>query len=508
MHVEPKRSCSAAPIATAATRCVRRDRMAKPLQHADNKSGGRHWSAGYQGVDGPGACAARAFRITSRRQRQIQQRGYTAAAAANRPEFVRFINPGDLPRRARRACGACHLPLVEANEKSLMSNSGDVLGRSVVQQRHSPVQTLSILGEAYTKDGLPATIDSQPKLPMRISTMTDMGILPKPDCRCHRGKRFTPVADVFRVFERGGKQSSAALFPEIGLPDESRRRSRSSKSPDVPDIKSIQSRTGNRQSRRDSGAQHPRRRVLTIRTLWMMGTNDQPGRLSLVGLFIACHTDLRERSRCRTHSGRLSRNSATHGHVAARVAIRPFRANEIRSSAASTSSRAPFRRQPVHDLPHAPAECMFINSDATATRCGTTNRTRRSMWPAKQKYPTADEEQRQDSRSQSRGSGDRAATGATSTFLKDVSSLLNPTLEGHAVRRLPRPRLELPRASTSATGIASCWTCSTRTSRSSPTTTRTSSKKAVHLSVDPRRRRHAACVDCHFSQDAHGDGHI
>src|SRR3954451_7301985 len=35
------------------------------------------------------------------------------------PEFVRFINPGDY-RIAREACGACHLPIIQAAERSLM----------------------------------------------------------------------------------------------------------------------------------------------------------------------------------------------------------------------------------------------------------------------------------------------------------------------------------------------------------------------------------------------------
>ena len=38
------------------------------------------------------------------------------------PEFVRFVNPGDL-RAAREACGACHLAIVQASERSLMATS-------------------------------------------------------------------------------------------------------------------------------------------------------------------------------------------------------------------------------------------------------------------------------------------------------------------------------------------------------------------------------------------------
>ena len=33
------------------------------------------------------------------------------------PEYVRFVNPGDL-RVAREACGACHLPIIQASESA------------------------------------------------------------------------------------------------------------------------------------------------------------------------------------------------------------------------------------------------------------------------------------------------------------------------------------------------------------------------------------------------------
>ena len=37
-------------------------------------------------------------------------------------EFVRFVNPGDY-RVAREACGNCHLPVIQAAERSLMANA-------------------------------------------------------------------------------------------------------------------------------------------------------------------------------------------------------------------------------------------------------------------------------------------------------------------------------------------------------------------------------------------------
>jgi len=43
------------------------------------------------------------------------------------PAYIRFINPGDL-RVAREACGACHLPIIQAQERSLMSTSAMLWG--------------------------------------------------------------------------------------------------------------------------------------------------------------------------------------------------------------------------------------------------------------------------------------------------------------------------------------------------------------------------------------------
>src|SRR5690606_38712250 len=38
------------------------------------------------------------------------------------PEYIRFVNPSDY-RVAREACGACHLEIIEAAERSLMSTA-------------------------------------------------------------------------------------------------------------------------------------------------------------------------------------------------------------------------------------------------------------------------------------------------------------------------------------------------------------------------------------------------
>ena len=67
------------------------------------------------------------------------------------PEFMRFINPGDL-RAAREACGACHLPIIQAAERSLMATSAMLWGGAAYNNGILPYKRY-ILGEAYTRDG-------------------------------------------------------------------------------------------------------------------------------------------------------------------------------------------------------------------------------------------------------------------------------------------------------------------------------------------------------------------
>src|SRR3546814_13100632 len=49
------------------------------------------------------------------------QRSYTLLNK-EAPEYIRFVNPSDY-RVAREACGACHLEIIEATERSLMSTA-------------------------------------------------------------------------------------------------------------------------------------------------------------------------------------------------------------------------------------------------------------------------------------------------------------------------------------------------------------------------------------------------
>jgi hypothetical protein len=70
------------------------------------------------------------------------------------PQFIRFINPGDL-RVARESCGACHLPIVQASERSLMATSAMLWGGAAYNNGILPFKRY-IVGEAYTPASEPA----------------------------------------------------------------------------------------------------------------------------------------------------------------------------------------------------------------------------------------------------------------------------------------------------------------------------------------------------------------
>ena len=108
------------------------------------------------------------------------------------------------------------------------------------------------------------------------------------------------------------------------------------------------------------------------------------------------------------------------------------------------------------------------------------------MWPEQQKYPTRTR-RRARSSTATRRRPRSAASGAIPEFLKDVSKL-NPEAEGHAVRRLPRPRLELPRG---LQARPQGHPARQAGHRSSPTTIRRSSRRRC---TSPRSTSTSACT--------------
>ena len=397
-------------------------------------------------------------------------------------EFIRFINPGDL-RVAREACGACHLETVQQVERSIMSTSAMLWGGAAYNNGILPYKRY-ILGEAYTADGVGALI----KNPVPVNEhMTKMGILPS--LAPLPAWETIPPGDVFRVFERGGKVILSG-FPEVGIPNSSGAQQRLDE-PGRPDIK---------QSNRGPGTgQRIAVPVINITKtrlndphLWFLGTNEQPGDYRSSGC-TACHT-IYANDRDPTRSGPY----AKFGHEGKSQTIDP--------TIPKDRSGHPLKHEFTRAIPSS--QCMvchmhqpnvFVNSFYGATMWDY-EADAPSMWPKSQKYPTAAEARKILDRNP-----EEAATRGLwgdPEFSKKVSEL-NPTLKdtqfadyhGHGwnfryVYKRDRKGTLLDK-------------------ENKPVDDRDPKKfqKAVHLtSIHLDVGMH--CVDCHFSQDAHGNGHI
>ena len=398
------------------------------------------------------------------------------------PRFIRFVNPGDL-RVARESCGACHLPIVQASERSLMATSAMLWGGASYNNGILPFKRY-VLGESYTAQSEPATI----KNPTPINPhLLDMGILdrllPLPAWET------VPPADVFRVFERGGK-INGTQFPEIGLPNLTGALQKLDE-PGRPDI-----RASNRGPGTGNRIAVPLINITKTRLndphLWFLGTNDQPGDYRSSGC-TACHTPYAN-DRDPKHAGPY----AVFGHEGQSATQDP--------SIPRGQSGHPIAHQFTRAIPSS--QCMtchmhqpniFVNSFY-----GTTMWDYESdapfMWPKKQKYPTAEEARRILDRNP-----EEAATRGLwgdPEFSKHVSEL-NPRLKdtqfadyhGHGWNFRSIFKRDRKGTLVDANNQA--------VSDDDPQ----KFKKAVHLtSVHLDVGMH--CVDCHFSQDAHGNGHI
>ena len=185
------------------------------------------------------------------------------------PEYVRFVNPADY-RAVRDSCGACHMEIIEAAERSIMSTGAMLWGGGSYNNGILPFKNY-LLGEAYTRDGQPALIQS-PVGGQITDEQRARGVIasmyPLPTWHV------VPPGDIFRVFERGGRNVNTQ-FAEVGLPNPTGIIQRLEE-PGRPDL---------RQSNRGPGTGlrvsipvlniHKTR--LNDPFMWFMGTNDQPG---------------------------------------------------------------------------------------------------------------------------------------------------------------------------------------------------------------------------------------
>ncbi len=398
------------------------------------------------------------------------------------PEYIRFVNPSDY-RVARKACGACHLKMIEATERSLMSTSAMLWGGAAYNNGILPYKNY-LLGEVYTADGTAAAIrnPSEPDEAMKARGVLDI-LYPLP------AWEVIPPGDIFRVFERGGR-NIVNLFPETGIPNQLGQIQRLEE-PGRPDF---------RQSNRGPGTGGriavPVINITKTRLndphMWFIGTNNNPGDYRHSGC-AGCHT-VYANDRDPRHSGPYAR----FGHTGLSNTSDPtISRSEEGHPIEHRFSRAIPTSQCMSCHMHQPN--MFVN-----TYLGYTMWDYESdapfMWPEKQKYPTAAEL----NRAYGLNPEGAAVRGKwiDQDFLRGVSEL-NPQLKdtqfadyhGHGWNFRAIFKRDRHGNLLDADGNIVEETDPDKFA------------KAVHMSsIHLDKGMH--CVDCHYAQDNHGTGYI
>ncbi len=409
------------------------------------------------------------------------KRTYTLLNRESR-QFVRFVNPSDY-RVARESCGACHQAVIDAAVRSLMATGAMLWGGAAYNNGILPFKNY-IVGEGYTPDGEAAMVTGS-DLPAEVAKK--YGILPQ----LYPLPAWETVkpGDVFRVFEKGGR-NLLNVFPETGLPNVLGQIQRLEE-PGRPDI---------RQSNRGPGTGgrisvpliniHKTR--LNDPFTWFMGTNDQPGDYRSSGC-ASCHV-VYANDRDPRHSGPYA------------VAGRDGESQSVDPTIPKNRSGHPLKHQFTRAIPtsqcmvcHMHQPNMFVNSYLGYTMWDYESDAP-FMWPEEQQNLTI-EEQREVLDRNPEGAVVRGKW-ADLDFLRNVTDL-NPQLKdtqfadyhGHGWNFRAVQKRDLSGNLLDAKGNI--------VANDDPD----KFQKAVHLSsIHLDRGMH--CVDCHFSQDSHGNGHL
>lgn len=467
------------------------------------------------------------------------------------PIFIRFVNPSDY-RVAREACGACHIETIEAGERSIMATGAMLWGGAAYNNGILPFKNY-IVGEAYTRKGEPAKLES-PGVP--AGTVTERqkkrgalaALYPLPTWHV------IPPADVFRVFERGGRTINSQ-FPEIGLPNPTGSIQRLEE-PGRPDLK--QSNRGPATGLRVAiPVLNIHKTRLNDPFMWFMGTNDQPGDYRHSGC-AACHVVY-----ANDREPRHSLTYAQYGRDGQTVTVDPTIANKLEKGGhggghGALKQRAEGGQRPTgsaikekgHPLRHIftrsipTAQCMnchmhqpniFLNSylgytmwdyesDAPFMWPGTDNTTPRPPGMSDEEYLKTFKQQKYPTAEEIRKVLDRNPEGAAPKglwadldFLRDVYDLNSELKEtqfadyhGHGwnfraiFKRDREGNLLDAEGNVVDPDDPEKWR---REGEDKFVPVGVNPGKTVHM-MDIHAEKGMQCADCHFAQDSHGNGLI
>ncbi|WP_306253416.1 hypothetical protein [Parvularcula sp. IMCC14364] len=430
------------------------------------------------------------------------------------PEYIRFVNPSDY-RVAREACGACHIEIIQAAERSLMATGAMLWGGAAYNNGILPFKNY-VIGEAYTRDGTAAGLCSpgvERTEPNAILDLMGCDKIP-PENALARGAlpalgtlptwQVVPPADVFRVFERGGR-NVITQFAEVGLPNSLGLIQRLEE-PGRPDL---------RQSNRGPGTGlrvaipvlniHKTR--LNDPFTWFFGTNEQQGDYRSSGC-ASCHVVY-----ANDREIRHSMVYAQYGRDGTSVTKDPTIPHDV--------SGHPLRHEFTRAIPtslcmncHMHQPNMFLN-----TYYGYTMWDYESdapfMWPEEQRYPTI-AEQREILDRNPEGAAVRGKW-SDPEFLRNVYDL-NPQLKdtqfadyhGHGwnfraiFKRDRYGNLLDAEGNIVENDDPEKWRKGDEPKFVPPGT---NPGKAVHM-MSIHAEVGMQCADCHFAQDSHGNGYI
>jgi hypothetical protein len=124
------------------------------------------------------------------------------------PEFIRFVNPGDL-RVAAFTCGQCHAQEVMQVRKSMMTHGCMLWGAALYNNGAVPFKQPRY-GESYSIHGTPQRLQNVPQ--PNADEISNKGILPYLDPLARF--EISQPGNVLRIFERGGRFTTDVGIPE------------------------------------------------------------------------------------------------------------------------------------------------------------------------------------------------------------------------------------------------------------------------------------------------------
>jgi hypothetical protein len=390
-------------------------------------------------------------------------------------QFVRFLNPGDL-RVAETTCGSsdCHSTEARGATRSMMAHGAMLWGAALYNNGGFPIKDANF-GESYSASGAPQTLIQIPQPTeeqrRRKGILSFLDPLPRWE--------ISQPGNVLRVFERGGKRRL-----ETGLPDKD-------EDPGKPD-KGLSSRGLGTAQRTDPVYLGLQKTRLNDPTLNFLGTNNHAGDFRSSGC-TACHV-VYANDRDPRHSAFYS----TAGNLGF------SQSNDV--SIPKNESGHPIKHQLTSRIPTS--QCMICHmhpgENMVASYLGLTwwdNETDGDkMYPAQQHDPSQEEEARKLNNNPEAASlrglwsdPDFLNKTGTPEFNSQLKRTQFADFHGHGwMFRQIFKRDRQGNLLDAKNAIVS---------PDDPDRF----KKAVHLN-DIHLEKGMHCVDCHFRQDAHGNG--